>query len=82
MLLGAARSLWSGQSNLLIFAMVGMAAAALLENRCWKAAWLLAIPVHIKAWPLAAGLLLSACRPRALAARLGNACLAWPPPPF
>ena len=73
-LLGTARSLWSGQSNLLIFAMVAMAAAAIVENRWWKAAWLLAIPVHIKAWPLAAGLLLSACRPRALAARLG-ACL-------
>ena len=73
-LLGAARSLWSGQSNLLIFAMIAMAAAAIVENRWWKAAWLLAIPVHIKAWPLAAGLLLSACRPRALAARLG-ACL-------
>ena len=81
-LLGAARSLWSGQSNLLIFAMVGMAAAALLENRCWKAAWLLAIPVHIKAWPLAAGLLLSACRPRALAARLGACLLGVAASPF
>ena len=62
--------------------MIPMAAAAIVENRWWNAACLLAIPVHIKAWPLAVGMLLSACRPRELAARLGVCLLGVAAVPF
>jgi hypothetical protein len=69
-LLGILRTIWSGQSNLLVFGLVALAAVAILDGRWWRAAWLLAIPVHIKVWPLAVGLLLAACWPRRLAGRL------------
>jgi len=70
----AVRTLWSAQSNALVFALVACAAAAVVNNRWWLAALLLAIPVHIKVWPLAAGLLMCACWPRQLIARYA-ACL-------
>ena len=69
-LLGILRSIWSGQSNLLVFGLVVLGAVAILDRRWWRAGWLLAIPVHIKVWPLAAAMLLIACWPRRLAARL------------
>lgn len=70
----AVRTLWSAQSNALVFALVACAAAAIVNKRWWLAALLLAIPVHIKVWPLAAGLLMCACWPRQLIARYA-ACL-------
>ena len=71
-LVGVVRSLWSGQSNLLIFSLVAQGAMAIADQRWWRAALLLAAPVHIKVWPLAAAGLLVACRPRPLAVRLGG----------
>ena len=65
-LAGSVRMIWSGQSNPLIFALVAGAAVSLLNRRWWWAGLLLAIAVHIKVWPLAAALLLTACRPRQL----------------
>jgi hypothetical protein len=62
--------LYSCQTNLLIFSLVVFASVAVIDEKWWLAAVLLAIPVHIKVWPLAAGLLLAACWPRRLAWRL------------
>jgi hypothetical protein len=68
--------LYSCQTNLLVFSLVAFATIAILDERWWLAALLLAIPVHIKVWPLAGGLLLAACWPRRLGWRLPLALLA------
>jgi hypothetical protein len=68
-LVAASRSVWAAQSNVLVFCLVALATIAIQDRRWWKAAALLAIPVHIKVWPVAAAGLLIACRPRALAGR-------------
>ena len=70
-LAGITRTIWSGQSNLLIFGLVALGAAAVADKRWWLAAWMLAIPVHIKVWPLAVAMLLIVCWPRRLALRFG-----------
>ncbi|MGO9114813.1 MAG: glycosyltransferase family 87 protein [Thermoguttaceae bacterium] len=62
--------LYASQTNLLVFSLVAFAAIAILDERWWLAALLLAMPVHIKIWPLAGALLLAACWPRRLAWRL------------
>ena len=54
-LLGTTRTIWSGQSNLLVFSLVALATLAIQDRRWWGAAFLLAIPVHIKVWPLGRG---------------------------
>ena len=72
-LAGSARTIWSAQSNPLIFAAVAAAAIAILDRRWWLSAVLLAAPVHIKVWPLAAALLLIACWPRQLGWRFAVA---------
>jgi hypothetical protein len=74
--LPAAHGLYSSQTNMLVFSLVAFAAIAILDKRWWLAALLLAVPVHIKVWPLAAALLLTACWPRQLAWRLPLALLA------
>ena len=51
-LLGTARSVWSGQSNAILVALVLLAAAAIVRGRWWRAALLLAAPVYIKIWPI------------------------------
>jgi hypothetical protein len=66
----SAHCLYSSQTNLLVFSLVAFAAIAIFDERWWLAALLLAIPVHIKVWPLAGALLLTACWPRRLAWRL------------
>ena len=66
----SAHCLYSSQTNLLIFSLVAFAAIAILDERWWLAALLLAIPAHIKVWPLAGALLLTAYWPRRLAWRL------------
>ena len=81
-LVGITRSIWSGQSNLLVFGLVALGAVAIADRRWWLAACLLAIPVHIKVWPLAVALLLVACWPRRLAARLAVCVLAIGALPF
>ena len=72
-LMGSARTIWSAQSNPLIFAAVAAATIAILDRRWWLAAVLLAAPVHIKVWPLAGALLLIACWPRQLGWRFAIA---------
>jgi len=75
-LLGTTRTIWSGQTNLLIFSLIVLATLAIQVQRWWWAAFLLAIAIHIKVWPLAAALLLIAYWPRKLALRLPAAVLA------
>lgn len=67
--LTAARGLWAGQTNTLIMSLLLGAAAAIVERRWWLAATLMAAPVYIKVWPVAAALLLVACWPRQLVGR-------------
>ena len=61
---------------MLAFSLVALATLAIQDRRWWWAACLLAIPVHIKVWPLAAALLLIAYWPRKLALRFPVAMLA------
>ncbi len=72
----SAHCLYSSQTNLLVFAFVAFAAIAVVDGRWWLAAALLAIPIHIKVWPIAAALLMTACWPRRLAWRLPIALVA------
>ena len=73
-----AHCLYSSQTNLLVFSLVAFAAIAILDERWWLAALLLAIPVHIKVWPLAggpaAGRMLAAAAGVAAAACPGSGC--------
>jgi hypothetical protein len=55
---------WSGQSNALILACLLFASAAITQDRWWAAAFLLALPIQIKIWPLAAAGLLVLRWPR------------------
>ncbi len=70
-LAGITHSIWSGQSNLFVFGLVALGVVAIADQRWWLAAWMLAIPIHIKVWPLAAAMLLIVCWPRRLALRFG-----------
>lgn len=75
-LIPATHCLYSGQTNLLVFSLLAFAAVAILDQRWWPAALLMAVAVHIKVWPLAGVLLLATCWPRRLAWRLPIALLA------
>jgi len=66
----SAHGLLTSQTNLLIFALAAFAAIAVLEGRWWRASFLLAVPIHIKVWPIAGAMLMAACWPRKLAGRL------------
>jgi hypothetical protein len=68
-LVASFRGMWSAQTNPLIFACVVAAMSAILRRRWGWAALFLAVPVHIKIWPVAVALLLVACWPRQLAWR-------------
>jgi hypothetical protein len=69
-LVGTVRSVWSGQSNALLVAIVLLAAVEMVRGRWWRGALWLAAPIHIKVWPVVAGGLFAAQFPRRLAARL------------
>jgi len=79
---GAAPMLWNLQSNALVLALVAYAMAALAKQRWWTAAFLLAAPVYIKLWPLAAAMLLIACWPRRLLGRFAAAMMTFALVPF
>ncbi len=69
-LFGSVRSIWSGQSNAILMALVLFAGAAIVNLRWWRAALLLAAPIYIKIWPLVIAGLLGIQWPRRLAPRL------------
>ncbi len=81
-LVGSLRSFWSGQSNALIVALVLLGAVAIVRGRWWRGAWCLALPVHIKVWPLAVGGLLGAQWPRRFVPRFAVAVVALGLIPF
>lgn len=70
-IIGATRSLYSAQSNALLLALVLLAVVEIVHRRWWRAALCLAIPVHIKIWPLAIAALLILRYPRELLLRWG-----------
>src|SRR5262245_38859877 len=51
-LAASARGMWSLQSNAMLMAGILCGAAALVHRKWWRAAFLLAAPVHIKLWPI------------------------------
>ena len=51
--LGSVRSVWNGQSNILLISMIVLAAVMIIERRWWLASGLLAATAIIKVWPLA-----------------------------
>jgi hypothetical protein len=81
-LLGSARSLYSAQSNASLVALVMLAVVEIVHRRWWRAALCLALPVHIKVWPLAAGALLAAQYPRKLIVRIAIGVLLFALVPF
>ena len=68
-LAGSVAGIWSGQSNAVVTALLILGLAAVLRQRWWAAAFLLAIPVFIKLWPVALVLLLLVFWPRQLIGR-------------
>lgn len=70
-LLGGLRGFWNAQANGLAVGFLLLGAAHMIEQRWWRAATFLALPVMIKLTPLAPVLLLCTLRPRQLAGRLG-----------
>ncbi len=80
--LASVRGIWSMQSNALVFSLVALGAVSAARKRWWTAALLLAAPVFIKLWPLAAALLMIACWPRRLAWRFAVAAAAIALAPF
>ena len=68
-LMASYRGIWTAQTNTLIFATVVAGIQAIQRQRWGWAAFWLAVPVHIKIWPVAAALLLIACWPRKLLVR-------------
>ncbi len=80
--IGSMSSIWSGQSNSLLLALVIFAAVAIIHQRWWTASCLLALPVFIKIWPLAAVLLFMAFWPKQLSWRFMIVAMALALLPF
>lgn len=81
-LAASARGMWSLQSNAILMAGILFGAAAVVRGQWWRAAFLLAAPVHIKLWPIVAGGLLSVVWPKKMIGRLAIACAALAMIPF
>jgi len=81
-LVGSIRALWSGQANALVFSLMIFGAVAAARQNWWAAAFLLAVPVFIKIWPLAFVLLLVSCGFRRLAWRFVVASSVYAAIPF
>ena len=81
-LAASARGTWSLQSNAILMAGILFGASAVVRRGWWRAAFLLAAPVHIKLWPIVAGGLLSVLWPRKLIGRFVVACSALALIPF
>ncbi len=69
-LIGTARSVWSGQSNAILVALVVLGAAAIVRRQWWPAAMFLAVPIYIKIWPVAVAGLFAVQWPKRIAPRL------------
>jgi hypothetical protein len=81
-LIGAVRGFWNAQSNALIIGLVMLGVAAAAQKKWWRAAFLLAVPVYIKIWPIVFGLLCVGLWPRRLGPRFLVALLTGAAIPF
>jgi hypothetical protein len=81
-LIASVRGIWSAQSNTLLLAMLLFATVAAARGRWWRAAFFLAVPVHIKLWPVALAGLFALRWPQKLAARYAVVVLALALVPF
>ena len=79
---GAMRCAWNSQANILVIGCLLMAASALVRERWWQAAFLLAAPVFLKLSPLAVALLFCALMPRKLLPRFALVLLLGAALPF
>jgi len=75
-LAASARGMWSLHSNAILMASIFFGASAVVRRQWWRAAFLLAAPVHIKLWPIVAGGLLSVLWPKKMIGRFAVACTA------
>ena len=57
--IGFVRSVWQGQSNILLIALILLGVVALVRNREWLGSFFLVSAVFIKIWPIALIMLLS-----------------------
>ncbi len=69
-LVGTVRSVWSGQSNAILMALVLLAAAAVVRQNWWRGAAYLAAPIYIKIWPVVVAGLFTVQWPKRLVARV------------
>jgi hypothetical protein len=81
-LIGTARSVWSGQSNAILIALVLLGAAAIVRREWWRAAMFLAGPIYIKIWPVVIAGLFGIQWPKRLASRLAICTAAFGLLPF
>lgn len=81
-LIGTARSVWSGQSNAILVALVLLGAAAIVRRQWWRAAMLLAAPIYIKIWPVAIAGLFGVQWSKRLAGRLAICAVGFGLLPF
>lgn len=71
----AIQGAWSGQSNSLIIACLLLAFVAVREDRLWAAAFLLALPIQMKIWPVVGAGFLIFRRPRLIPRLIGASLL-------
>ncbi|MGC4003036.1 MAG: glycosyltransferase family 87 protein [Pirellulales bacterium] len=80
--LGTVQGAWSAQSNALILALVLSCVTALADRRFWRAAFLLALAINIKVYPVIIGCLLCVKYGRQFAWRLPAATALIAAAPF
>lgn len=71
------RSVWSSQAHTWSAALIFLAAAALVEQRWWAAAFCLALAVHLKLSPVVLAGMVAVIWPRVMSWRLPAALGAW-----
>lgn len=79
--LGSVRSVWNGQSNILLIALILLGLVALCQRRWWTCALLLMLAASIKVWPVILCGILAAHFPRQLISRfvvIGVVLLGFP----
>ncbi|HEY3787840.1 MAG TPA: glycosyltransferase family 87 protein, partial [Urbifossiella sp.] len=79
---GVAPMAWNLQTNILILALISFGTASAARGQWWRAAFLLALPVFIKLWPVAWLAVVAAGRPRQLLPRSMAALAALAAIPF
>jgi hypothetical protein len=81
-LIGVLRCVWSSQAHAMSAAMIFFAAATLVEERWWAAAFALALAVHMKLAPVILAGVVALLWPRTMSWRIAAALGAWGLLPF